>query len=106
MFCRSTNFTTQFDGREVKATLAPLTLEALLSIQGAQGAADGVRRIAEALPAVTTLTAPPLDADGQPVGIAEICSNAYFANLIGEMGAALLKAAKPDPSEPAPASAG
>jgi hypothetical protein len=107
MFVRSTKFKAEFDGQTVEATLAPLTLEALLSIQGATTKEDAVRRIAETLPAVVTFSVPPIDADGLPVPVEEVCRQAYFAALVGDMGAALIAAAKPaNPNTPAVASDG
>lgn len=108
MFCRSTNFTTQFDGRPVKATLRPLSLEALLSVQGTpkDDLVEGTKRIAEAVRTHASLTEAPVDSDGKPVSLDEMCACAYFGSVVAEMGNALVKAAKPDPSLPALASVG
>lgn len=107
MFVRSTKFKGEFEGKPVEATLAPLTLESLLSIQSAKTHEDAVQRIAEALPKVVTLTIPPIDADGLPVSIEDVCKHAYFASLVGDLGKSLIDSAKPqNPNMPAAASDG
>lgn len=107
MFVRSTKFKGAFEGKPVAAELTPLTLESLLSIQSAATQEEAVSRIAEVLPKNVTLTTPPVDADGLPVSIEDICSHAYFASLIGDLGKALIDAAKPaNPVTPAAASDG
>lgn len=105
-FVKSQAFSSTFDGQPVNATLLPLTLEALMDIQDAPPkSAEMVRRYQTHVPNfVKNLS---LMLNGEPVSVEDICTYAYFAALLGELGSTLVRATRPEnPTTPAADSAG
>jgi hypothetical protein len=107
-YVRETKFETTFDGKVVKAVLAPLSFPDALKLQGSdvKDELDAARVTAEILPNYVKQWDGPVDGDNQPVSIQEVCSTAYFTKLILEIGAKMIAAARiMDPGKPGEPSA-
>jgi hypothetical protein len=107
-YVRATKFESTFDGKVIKATLAPLSFPDYLKLQSVEvkDELDAARVTAEILPKYVKEWDGPVDSEGQPVPVEEVCSTAYFSKLILNVGAAMLSAAQiVDPGKPGEPSA-
>lgn len=107
-YVRATKFAEPFDGKVVKATLSPLSFPDALRLQGMEvkDELDAARVVAEIVPKYVTEWDGPIDSEGLPVGVNEVCATAYFSKLILQIGAAMLATAKiADPGQPGEPSA-
>lgn len=107
-YVRATKFESTFDGKMIKATLSPLSFPDALRLQGMEvkDELDAARVVAEIVPKYVKDWDGPVDSEKQPVSIDEVCSTAYFARLIVQIGAAMLAASNiADPGKPGEPSA-
>lgn len=107
-YVRATKFESTFDGKVIKATLSPLSFPDALRLQGMEvkDELDAARIVAEIVPKYVKEWDGPVDSEGQPVPVDEVCATAYFSKLILEIGAKMLDAAKiADPGKPGEPSA-
>lgn len=107
-YVRATKFEETFDGKVVKATLAPLSFPDALRLQGMEvkDELDAARIVAEIVPWYVKEWDGPVDSEGQPVSIDEVCSTAYFSKLILAIGSAMIATARiVDPGKPGEPSA-
>lgn len=106
MYLRNPKFEGEFDGKKIVAVMNQLTFEDAMvfeamddSVSDAAKNVEFARVLAKRLPAYVTEFDGPLDSNGVPVGIEEVCSTAYFARLVVAIGKKLVESASP-PREP------
>jgi hypothetical protein len=107
-YVRATKFESTFGGKVIKATIAPLSFPDALRLQGLEvkDELDAARVTAEIIPKYIREWDGPLDAEGNPVSVDEVCATAYFSKLIMDIGAAMISTAKiADPGQPGEPSA-
>lgn len=107
MYLRNPEFVGEFDGKVVKATLSQLSfadamvLEAIDESQRDEAKnAEFACIIAKKLPSYVVTFDGPLDSEGNPVEIDEVCNTAYFAPLLVAIGKKLIAAASPPRTPP------
>lgn len=105
-YVRATKLVEEFDGDTVTGSLQPMSIPDLLRLQSAQVSTDeeAARVLAEIVPKYVTEFSGATDAAGAEVGIAEVCSTAYFLELAMNIGRKLVTAARP-PRKPSETSA-
>lgn len=93
-YVKTITFTTKFAGDDVVATMKPLRFSDLMRLQTKSG--DGeialLSEFLAMLPDYVQSFSGAVDAEGNPVTVADLDS-AYFAGLVGDMMVALLNAA-------------
>lgn len=105
-YVRATKLDEEFDGDKVTGWLQQLSIPDLLRLQSADVSNDeqAAQVLAEIVPKYVTEFVGPKDASGSDVGIAEVCSTAYFIELAMDIGRKLVSAARP-PRKPSETSA-
>lgn len=102
-YVRATKLDEDFDGDKVTGWLQQMSIPDLLRLQSAQVSTDeeAAQVLAEIVPKYVTEFVGPKDKSGSEVGIAEVCSTAYFIELAMSIGRRLVTAARPPrkPSE-------
>jgi hypothetical protein len=105
-YVRATKLDEEFDGDQVTGWLQPMSITDLLRLQTAEVSTDeeAAKVLAEIVPKYVTDFQGLKDVNGSEVGIAEVCSTAYFLRLAMNIGRKLVLAATP-PRKPSEISA-
>lgn len=108
-YVRSIPFKTMFDGDEVTARIKPILRGDLLTLKPTFSDGEELTNhavahgVAPLLPKYVVDLAGLNDAAGAPIGLDVVCAEAFFSELVLELGSALLSTAK-IPNAKAPAS--
>jgi hypothetical protein len=108
-YVKQTTFRTKFDGDDVVVGLKPLEYGDLIRLEAltrdaSKKLSDGeaVQMYADILPRYIVSVEGLTDAAGTPITMEELCRSVYFAELIAEIGNALMTAVNPEnPKKPA-----
>lgn len=107
MYLRNPKFEGEFEGKKIVAVMTQLSFEDALvfeamddSVSDATKNVEFARVLAKKLPAYITEFDGPVDSNGVPVGIEEVCSVAYFARLLVAIGKKLVESASPPKGPP------
>jgi hypothetical protein len=108
MYVRNIKFEGEFDGQKITASLSQLSFEDAMvieaiddSIEDSKKNVEAARILSKKLPSYVTEFNGPIDSEGNKVTIEEVCSTAYFAQLMVAIGKKLINASSPPQTPPA-----
>lgn len=108
MYVRNIKFEVEFDGQKITATLSQLTFaDAMViesiddSIEDGKKNVEAARILSEKLPTYVKEFNGLVDSEGNKITIEEVCSTAYFAQLMVAIGKKLINASSPPQMPPA-----
>ena len=88
-YIREIEKTFAFQGQEVKCKIVAIDYQSYLGIEKLNdrtNITEAVNYLSSIVYKFVTLVTPPTAADGSPVTIDEICTQAYFTDLLSEIG--------------------